>query len=213
MNWQEFIELVNKIPPSQRHKEALFFLDDDENVGLPITGITTFGEGDLCMDKPEQGYPTYPEMMLVISSYNDELMDNEGFKNLSKGSSEYIYATEKINQIPISKLPEIYLDQKHHERTFADYPSFLTLAPSYYMEQRLIKLATNHLRRDIERNLDDYMNLANSEVVHCDSGEFPKHVEFYLREIATNQRYDYRGICIYWSNEENKVWIENMEAQ
>lgn len=59
---------------------------------------------------------------------------------------------------------------------------------------------------------DDYKylsNLGNSEVEVYNVNQFDNDVVQYLKE---NYRFDYKGICIYYVVEENKIWIENMNS-
>jgi hypothetical protein len=65
------------------------------------------------------------------------------------------------------------------------------------------------LKKYVDEKFDYYSEFSCSEVEHCTLDEFDSDVIEYL---TLNERFDYRGICIYLVEEENEIWIENMDA-
>jgi hypothetical protein len=64
-----------------------------------------------------------------------------------------------------------------------------------------------NLKDFIDENLNEFSNLNDSEVCEIDINEFDNEVLDYL---IKNYRFDYKGICVYYVKDENKIWIENM---
>ena len=65
------------------------------------------------------------------------------------------------------------------------------------------------LKNYVDLNFNEFSNLGRSEVIECTLDEFDSEEINYLK---LNYRFDYKGICIYYVNEKDEVWIENMEA-
>jgi len=61
----------------------------------------------------------------------------------------------------------------------------------------------------INENLIEFSNLGNSEVIECTLDEFDNEVIEYLKD---NYRFDYKDICVYYVEEEDEIWIENMNS-
>ena len=64
----------------------------------------------------------------------------------------------------------------------------------------------------IEKNYKDFSNLGDSEVceLELDDEDLDDVMIDYLKE---NYRFDYKGICVYYNEDANQVWVENMEAE
>ena len=65
----------------------------------------------------------------------------------------------------------------------------------------------NKLEQFIDQNLDYFLNLGDSETEYYNVDEFDNDVIEYLKE---HYRFDYKGICIYYVVEENRIWVKNM---
>lgn len=63
------------------------------------------------------------------------------------------------------------------------------------------------LEKYIDTNFNEFSELSVSEVIHCEVNEFDKDIVDYLKSV---DRFDYRGVCIYYVAAVNEVWIENM---
>jgi len=61
----------------------------------------------------------------------------------------------------------------------------------------------------IDENLNEFSNLSCSEVIECTLDEFDNEVIDYLKE---NYRFDYKDICVYYVEDENEIWVENMNS-
>ena len=65
------------------------------------------------------------------------------------------------------------------------------------------------LEKFIEINFNEFSNLDCSEVIECSLDEFDSAEIEYLKE---HYRFDYGGICVYYVEESDEVWIENMAS-
>lgn len=61
----------------------------------------------------------------------------------------------------------------------------------------------------IDENLNEFSNLSCSEVIECTLDEFDNEVIDYLKE---NYRFDYKDICVYYVEDEDEIWVENMNS-
>lgn len=68
------------------------------------------------------------------------------------------------------------------------------------------------LKKFVDTNIDEFKNLEDSETQEWELDEFDPNVIDYLIQTAEHQRFDYKGICVYYVEEENEIWIENMSA-
>ena len=68
------------------------------------------------------------------------------------------------------------------------------------------------LKKFINNNLVEFNNLENSEVNERSVSEFDTDFIDYLKNCF-RQIFDYKGICVYYVEDNNKVWIENMLAE
>lgn len=59
----------------------------------------------------------------------------------------------------------------------------------------------------IDNNFNEFIKLSDSEVEEFSESEFDKEVIDYLKK---HERFDYRGICVYWAYDYDTVWVENM---
>jgi hypothetical protein len=59
----------------------------------------------------------------------------------------------------------------------------------------------------IDENFNEFSNLGDSEVIECTLDEFDNEVIEYLKD---NYRFDYKDICVYYVEDEDEIWIENM---
>jgi hypothetical protein len=67
----------------------------------------------------------------------------------------------------------------------------------------------NKLINNIEQNYVKYKNLECSEVEQTSANEWDNDIVEYLK---INYRFDYKGICVYYVNDTNEIWVENMDA-
>ena len=67
----------------------------------------------------------------------------------------------------------------------------------------------NELIKFIEDKLNEYQNLSCSEVIHFKLNELKPTIVEYLKSV---ERFDYKGICVYYVEEDNNIWLENMNA-
>jgi hypothetical protein len=67
------------------------------------------------------------------------------------------------------------------------------------------------LENFIDKNINDFSQLENSEVEIYDISDFDNDVIEYLK---LNYRFDYKNICVYYVEEdefnEESIWVENM---
>jgi hypothetical protein len=66
------------------------------------------------------------------------------------------------------------------------------------------------LKQFIEDNFERFVNLDESEVYELDAHYLDNDLVDYLKD---NDRFDYKGICVYYVKESDEVWIENMDAE
>jgi hypothetical protein len=65
------------------------------------------------------------------------------------------------------------------------------------------------LKQFIEENFERFINLDESEVYELDAHYLDNDLVDYLKD---NDRFDYKGICVYYVKESDEVWVENMDA-
>jgi hypothetical protein len=63
----------------------------------------------------------------------------------------------------------------------------------------------------INENLNEFNLLENSEVKEYNTNEIDKDIVDYLKD-SFRQRDDYKDICVYYVEDYNKVWVENMAS-
>lgn len=63
------------------------------------------------------------------------------------------------------------------------------------------------IKKFIDENLSEFSNLSSNEVWSYTLNEFSDEVINYLK---TNGRFDYENICIYYVEDDDEIWIENM---
>ena len=61
----------------------------------------------------------------------------------------------------------------------------------------------------IDENFNEFSNLGDSEVIECSLDEFDNEVIEYLKD---NYRFDYKDICVYYVEDEDEIWVENMNS-
>jgi hypothetical protein len=66
------------------------------------------------------------------------------------------------------------------------------------------------LKQFIEENYERFVNLDESEVYELDAHWLDDDLVNYLKD---NDRFDYKGICVYYVKGEDEVWVENMDAE
>jgi hypothetical protein len=72
----------------------------------------------------------------------------------------------------------------------------------------MIKLKTmKKIEMFIDENFNEFSNLGDSEVIECTLDEFDNEVIEYLKD---NYRFDYKDICVYYVEDEDEIWVENM---
>lgn len=63
------------------------------------------------------------------------------------------------------------------------------------------------LEQYINSNLNEFLDLTDSEVIHMSLDNFDDDIIDYLKSV---ERFDYKDVCIYYVKENNEIWIENM---
>lgn len=63
------------------------------------------------------------------------------------------------------------------------------------------------LKNYVDENYSEFSNLDDSEVIEMSTDEFEDDVVDYLKE---NYRFDYNDICVYYVEDEDEIWVENM---
>jgi hypothetical protein len=63
------------------------------------------------------------------------------------------------------------------------------------------------IKNFINENLSEFSNLDSNEVIECALSEFSDEIIGYLK---TNDRFDHEDICIYYTEDIDKICIENM---
>jgi hypothetical protein len=63
----------------------------------------------------------------------------------------------------------------------------------------------------VDDNFKSFSNLDNSEVETFNADEIDNNIVEYLKTAYRN-RFDYNGICVYYVERENEIWIENMDS-
>ncbi len=58
----------------------------------------------------------------------------------------------------------------------------------------------------IDENFNEFNDLTCSEVIEMGVNEFDSEI---VEHLKNNYRFDYRGICVYYVEEKNEIWIEN----
>lgn len=66
------------------------------------------------------------------------------------------------------------------------------------------------LKQFVEENYERFVNLDESEVIELDAHYLDDDLVNYLKD---NDRFDYKGICVYYVKESDEVWVENMDAE
>jgi hypothetical protein len=66
------------------------------------------------------------------------------------------------------------------------------------------------LKLFVEENYERFSDLEESEVYELDAHYIDDDIVNYLKD---NDRFDYRGICVYYLKESDEVWVENMNAR
>jgi len=66
------------------------------------------------------------------------------------------------------------------------------------------------LKQFVEENYERFVNLDESEVYELDAHYLDDDLVNYLKD---NDRFDYKGICVYYVKGEDEVWVENMDAE
>ena len=67
------------------------------------------------------------------------------------------------------------------------------------------------LEKFINSDLKYFSNLGNSEVEQYDANNIDSDIVEYLKQSFRN-RFDYKDICVYYVDESNEVWVENMNS-
>lgn len=68
------------------------------------------------------------------------------------------------------------------------------------------------IKNFIKVNYEDFSVLEESEVceIELTDGDLNSDIINYLK---INDRFDYKGICVYYNKDVNQIWVENMEAE
>lgn len=59
----------------------------------------------------------------------------------------------------------------------------------------------------IDLNFNEFSNLDDSEVIHYSIQDLDLDIVEYLKGV---DRFDYKGICIYYVERVDEIWVENM---
>jgi hypothetical protein len=73
----------------------------------------------------------------------------------------------------------------------------------------MLEKIKNQLISFLEANYNEFSNLEDSETCILNNDELSDEVIEYLKQ---NYRFDYKGLCIYWVEDEGEIWVENMAA-
>ena len=70
------------------------------------------------------------------------------------------------------------------------------------------------LQNFVNQNLSEFSNLDGNEVIELTMEEAKEEGldNEMINYLINNYRFDYKGICVYYNEDEDQVWIENMEA-
>jgi hypothetical protein len=69
-------------------------------------------------------------------------------------------------------------------------------------------IVEKNLEEFIEKNYNEFKNLdPDGEILEVNIDKFNTPEINYLKE---NYRFDYKGICVYYEEEDNKIYVENM---
>jgi hypothetical protein len=63
----------------------------------------------------------------------------------------------------------------------------------------------------VDDNFKVFSTLDNSEVEIFNADEINNDIVEYLKTVYRN-RFDYNGICVYYVEVENEIWVENMNS-
>ena len=66
------------------------------------------------------------------------------------------------------------------------------------------------LKQFVDESLERFKDLDESEVIELDAHWLDDDLVNYLKD---NDRFDYKGICVYYVKGEDEVWVENMDAE
>ena len=66
------------------------------------------------------------------------------------------------------------------------------------------------LKQFVDESLERFKDLDESEVIELDAHWLDDDLVNYLKD---NDRFDYKGICVYYVKESDEVWVENMDAE
>ena len=64
----------------------------------------------------------------------------------------------------------------------------------------------NKIEAYIDANLNEFLQLTDSEVIHMSRDEFDNDIADYLQQ---HYRHDYKNVCMYYTTD-NEICIENM---
>lgn len=67
------------------------------------------------------------------------------------------------------------------------------------------------LKDFINKNYNEFSNLDGNETYELELNDPNLDIDM-INYLKTNYRFDYKGICVYYNEDEDQVWVENMEA-
>ena len=67
------------------------------------------------------------------------------------------------------------------------------------------------LKDFINKNYNEFSNLDGNETYGLELNDPNLDIDM-INYLKTNYRFDYKGICVYYNEDEDQVWVENMEA-
>ena len=67
------------------------------------------------------------------------------------------------------------------------------------------------LKDFINKNYNEFSNLDGNETYELELNDPNLDIDM-INYLINNYRFDYKGICVYYNEDEDQVWVENMEA-
>ena len=78
------------------------------------------------------------------------------------------------------------------------------------IESQLL-MVNKKLKDFINKNYNEFSNLDGNETYGLELNDPNLDIDM-INYLKTNYRFDYKGICVYYNEDEDQVWVENMEA-
>ena len=78
------------------------------------------------------------------------------------------------------------------------------------IESQLL-MVNKKLKDFINKNYNEFSNLDGNETYGLELNDPNLDIDM-INYLKTKYRFDYKGICVYYNEDEDQVWVENMEA-